>query len=405
MGSRSAAMAFRDAEPLVDITFNGHIMKARIGDTVAAALARDGIRVFSRSMKFHRPRGLYCGSGRCISCVMRVNGVPGVRTCMVPVAEGMVVETERGFPSTRFDALSVFDRIFRREFDYHSRFIKPRFMAPLYQEVVRRLASSGDMPDTPGTFPCLQRRPCEVLIIGRGASGSAAHARLREAGVGSVIVADRALGDGAGEPSTAFGFYESGEVGVQTGSGLQLIKAQYVLLAMGLAETGLPLANGDIPGNMLPEAVRQLVSRGVRPGKEAVIVGTNELREPVQKQLGAAGTEVVAEVLDPSNLTRVVGGKAVRGAEVRDGGKSRVVRCDLLVQLGPLVPAVELAQQAGCALRNAGGFWSVSVDAEGRTTVPGVYACGGVTGILDENERVASGEAVALSMLRSRGGA
>jgi sarcosine oxidase subunit alpha len=93
-------------EPL-DFTFNGRTVRGYKSDSIATALARDGVKSFSRSMKFHRPRGLYCGSGRCISCVMRVNGVPGVRTCRVPLEQGMIVQTERGFPSTRFDILSA----------------------------------------------------------------------------------------------------------------------------------------------------------------------------------------------------------------------------------------------------------------------------------------------------------
>ena len=178
----------------------------------------------------------------------------------------MIVQTERGFPSTRFDLFSVFDSIFRHQFDYHSRFIRPTFMTPFYQYVVRRLASSSRVPDSPGVFPSLERKSCEVLIIGRGISGSVAQTRIQKAGVRSVIIADSQVGDVSAPASTAFGFYESGEVGVQVGSGIQLIKARSVLLATGRAETGLSIVNGDIPGNMLPEAIHQLTSRGISPG-------------------------------------------------------------------------------------------------------------------------------------------
>jgi sarcosine oxidase subunit alpha len=390
-------------EPL-DFTFNGRTVRGYKGDTIATALARDGVKSFSRSMKFHRPRGLYCGSGRCISCVMRVNGVPGVRTCGVPLEPGMLVQTERGFPTTRFDALSVFDSVFRRQFDYHSRFIRPAFMTPLYQFVVRRLASSGRVPDSPGTFPPLERKSCEVLIIGRGISGSVAQARIQKAGVRSLIIADRHVGDVSAPPSTAFGFYESGEVGIQVGSGLQLIKARSILLAAGRAETGLSIVNGDIPGNVLPEAIHQLTSRGISPGARAVFVGTNELADRVRKQLEAVHSSIVAEVQSAKSVVQVLGRKVVKGIEYTEGGASKTVKCDLVVQFGPLVPMVELAQQAGCQLRSSGSFWNVKVDAEGRTSVPGMYACGGITGLLREDERIASGEAVALSMLRNRGG-
>ena len=42
------------------------------------------------------PRGYFCGIGRCTNCVMTVNGDPNVRTCITPVEEGMVVETQDG---------------------------------------------------------------------------------------------------------------------------------------------------------------------------------------------------------------------------------------------------------------------------------------------------------------------
>ena len=335
---------------------------------------------------------------------MRVNGVPGVRTCTVPAARDMVVRTERGFPSTHLDTLSVLDHVFRREFDYHSRFVRPAFLAPFYQYVVRHLASSSRMPDAPGAFPPFERRTCEVLIVGRGISGSLAQARMQRAGVRSIVVADRRVGHGD-VPSIAFGLYESGEVGIQSGRGVQLVKASSVLLATGRSETGLPIVNGDIPGNMLPEGVSQLVSKGISPGARAVLVGRNELRDRLIRQFKAVGTSVVEE-FESDDIVRVLGSRSVKGIEAKkpDGSTHRIA-CDLVVQLGALVPSVELAQQAGCELRSERGLWSVKVDAEGRTSVPGVYACGGLTGLADEQERMASGETVALTILRSRGGA
>ncbi len=384
--------------------FNGRSICGVEGDTIATALAREGIKVFSRSMKFHRPRGLYCGSGRCISCAMRVNGVPWVRTCIVPLQHGMDVRTERGLPSARFDVFSGLDSLFRHEFEYQSRFIRPTFMTPLYQWVVRRLASSSRLPDQSAILPPLVRRSCEVLIVGRGISGSVAHARLKKSNARSVIVADRIVGDVSSPPSTAFGFYESGEVGVQVGHGVLLVKARAVLLATGRSETGLMIPNGDLPGNFLPEAVNQLASRGIRPGDGAVLVGDNELRDHVRRTLEAAGTSILYEVPKPSSVVRVVGRKAVSGIEVREGSITRRIRCDSVIQFGPLVPAIEIARQAGCDLVASNGLMAVRVDSNGRTSIPGVFACGGATGLIKEAERISSGERVAVSILISRGG-
>jgi len=248
------------------------------------------------------------------------------------------------------------------------------------------------------------RKSCEMLIIGRGISGSVAHARLQKSGARSVMVADRLVGDVGSPPSTAFGFYESGEVGVQVGRGVQLVKARAILLATGRYETGLMIPNGDMPGNLLPEAVRQLSSRGIRPGTTAVLVGDNELRDRVRRQLEAVGTSIVAELPDPSSVIRVNGRNWVSGIEIREGEGSRDLRCDVVVHLGPLVPAIDLARQAGCALESSSGLMFVRADADGHTSVPGIFACGGVAGVVSEAERISSGERAAVSILNSRGG-
>lgn len=82
--------------PVVHITVNGTVMEAREGDTVAAALTANGVRVFRHTAKRDEPRGLFCGIGQCTDCVMEVDGRPNVRTCITRVREGMVVNTQHG---------------------------------------------------------------------------------------------------------------------------------------------------------------------------------------------------------------------------------------------------------------------------------------------------------------------
>ena len=70
------------------IQFEGREIGVEPGDTVASALFRAGVRVFSRSFKYHRPRGLYCLTGDCPNCLVTVDGEPCVRACVTP-AEGV----------------------------------------------------------------------------------------------------------------------------------------------------------------------------------------------------------------------------------------------------------------------------------------------------------------------------
>ena len=78
--------------------FNGQEVEAREGETIAMALYAAGIRDLSKSQKFHRPRGLFCAIGKCSSCLLTVDGIPNVRTCIIPVKEGMRVEASEGNP-------------------------------------------------------------------------------------------------------------------------------------------------------------------------------------------------------------------------------------------------------------------------------------------------------------------
>jgi predicted molibdopterin-dependent oxidoreductase YjgC len=86
---------------LVEITVDGKKLKAIKGEMIAAALMANNIRLHRYTAKKHEPRGIYCGIGQCTDCVMVVNGVPNVRTCVTEVADGMVITTQYGHGEKR----------------------------------------------------------------------------------------------------------------------------------------------------------------------------------------------------------------------------------------------------------------------------------------------------------------
>src|SRR5262249_51309018 len=91
------------------LTFEGRSVPAVAGQSIAAALYAAGVRVFGRSFKYHRPRGLFCVAGDCPNCLMNVDGRPNVRTCTEPARPGQVVRGQNAWPSIGFDLLRVFD--------------------------------------------------------------------------------------------------------------------------------------------------------------------------------------------------------------------------------------------------------------------------------------------------------
>src|SRR5947208_6554731 len=96
---------------VLTFTFDGRTIEAVAGQSIAAALYAAGVRIFSRSFKYHRPRGLLCMSGDCPNCLMNVDGRPNVRTCVEPVRQGQVVRGQNAWPGLTFDLRRVFDRL------------------------------------------------------------------------------------------------------------------------------------------------------------------------------------------------------------------------------------------------------------------------------------------------------
>ena len=80
----------------IKFTFDGKEMEGYEGDTIASALHAAGVKVLGKSLFLHRPRGFYCAIGNCSSCLMKVNGVSNVKTCVTDLEEGMIVETQEG---------------------------------------------------------------------------------------------------------------------------------------------------------------------------------------------------------------------------------------------------------------------------------------------------------------------
>ena len=86
---------------MVTIEVDGKKIKAKKGEMIIAALIANGIRINRYTLKKKEPRGIFCGIGQCTDCVMVVNGRINVRTCITPVVDGMVIQTQQGLESRR----------------------------------------------------------------------------------------------------------------------------------------------------------------------------------------------------------------------------------------------------------------------------------------------------------------
>lgn len=81
---------------IILIEVDGRPVKAVEGEPIAAALIAAGFSSFRNTPARHEPRGVFCAIGRCTDCVMTVDGIPNIRTCITPAKEGMRITTQRG---------------------------------------------------------------------------------------------------------------------------------------------------------------------------------------------------------------------------------------------------------------------------------------------------------------------
>jgi predicted molibdopterin-dependent oxidoreductase YjgC len=80
----------------IDITIDGQPFTAREGESIVAALMANGIDICRAMPESGESRGPFCAVGRCSDCLMVVDGVLNVRTCITPVRSGMRIETQHG---------------------------------------------------------------------------------------------------------------------------------------------------------------------------------------------------------------------------------------------------------------------------------------------------------------------
>jgi predicted molibdopterin-dependent oxidoreductase YjgC len=82
-------------EPL-NFTLDGKPFSARSGDSVAAALLAAGVETCRTTPVSGAPRGPYCMMGVCFECLVTIDGVGNRQGCLIPLSEGMRIETQHG---------------------------------------------------------------------------------------------------------------------------------------------------------------------------------------------------------------------------------------------------------------------------------------------------------------------
>ena len=329
----------------IEFTFDGKTYCGFAGDTLASALLANGVRVFGRSFKLHRPRGVL-GAGveepnALVQLEQDAYTVPNTRATLLPIYPGLHANGQNAFPNVRFDmfgALQLFKPLLPASF-YYRTFMWPSWGA--WEWLLRRLAGLGRAPvaEDPCTY-VKQNAHVDVLVVGAGQSGIEAALTAASDPSCRVLLVDDQIEPGGSllaspDPgcrrwlekrclelaerqnitllprTRVSGYYDGNtlsaieQLGERSGKAapqgpsqrLWRIFAGRVVLATGAIERPLVFPNNDRPGVMLASAVREYSFRyGLSLGKRVLFFCNNDSGWHTAIELASAGESVLGIV-------------------------------------------------------------------------------------------------------------
>jgi sarcosine oxidase subunit alpha len=314
-------------------------LKGLSGDTVATALYANGIRIFGRSLKYHRPRGLYSLDGESSNTCMQVNGIPNVCAENTLLSDGMQVKAQNVVGSPETDMKGFMDKLdwaMPAGF-YYRTMHKPARIWPIALKQVRKAAGLGKIAadfEMPGIYDEIYPK-ADVCVIGGGPAGmsaalAAAENDLRvilletrpwlggffdyrtapnDAGI-SLAQNARQMAQQLEQKSNVRVFKQAAVVGVYNNNLVTAfqkghdvahyderyieIRATSVVVATGCIERPLLFENNERPGVMQIGCAHRLAhTYGLLPGKQAVFSIGHDLGLEAALDLFDLGLEVI----------------------------------------------------------------------------------------------------------------
>lgn len=230
--------------------------------------------------------------------------------------------------------------------------------------------------------------------------------------------------------ATVIGMYQEKEVVVKIGAEIHHFKGDAIIIATGAAENMVTFPGWTLPGVIGAGAAQTMMNlHGVLPGKKVLMLGSGNVGLVVSFQLMQCGCEVVALV----DAAPRVGGYGVHAAKVaRTGvpfylshtivkaegedcvtgviiaevdehfqfipGTEKHFDVDTICLAVGLSPMSQLLKMAGCQMEDnpkRGGQVPVC-DEYGRTSLPGVFVAGDVSGIEEASSAMIEGRMAGL---------
>ncbi|MFM2236681.1 MAG: Aminomethyltransferase, partial [Pseudomonadota bacterium] len=100
----------------VTFSFDGKTYTGFAGDSLASALLANGVMLFGRSFKYHRPRGLVAAGSEEPNALISVDRGPGrftpnLRATGVEIHDGLKAFSQNRWPSLAMDFGAINDRL------------------------------------------------------------------------------------------------------------------------------------------------------------------------------------------------------------------------------------------------------------------------------------------------------
>lgn len=418
----------------ISFYFNGEKIVGYKGDSIASAIHASGVKRLSESLK-GRHRGFFCGIGKCSSCLMTVNGIPNIRTCIAPLQEDINVETQSKsvpWPKVDYDAWEDGLNI---EVDILVVGAGPAGLSASI-EAAKQGATVLLVDENPRVGGQLIKQTHKFF-------GS----KHEKAGIRGVDIAkdlEREARDHSNIKilleSTVFGVYEDPSYnGFTFGvmkrenykSRLVKVHCKEVIISVGAMENMLLFPGNDLPGVYGAGGVQTLMNvYGVKPGNKVLMVGAGNVGLIVSYQLLQAGVDVdrVVEaapiiggyhvhaaklrrfgvpIYTSHSIKEVYGNDCVEGAFVVEldenwqpiEGSEENVECDTVCLAVGLTPSTRLLEQLHVEMADipeAGGRVAIH-DEYMETSVRGVYVSGDSSGIEEASTAMIEGKISGIS--------